>query len=92
MVGLLDLVAWDGTTPSGVAARQEAERALRVAIAGLKEDYQEVIRLRYMQELPVADVAARMNRTEGAVHMLCNRAIKKLREAMGRASKYYGSK
>jgi RNA polymerase sigma-70 factor, ECF subfamily len=88
---LLDLVAGDDTTPSRRAARREAERALRVALAGLEEHYQQVLRLRYLQALAVADVAARMGRSEGAVLMLCQRALKKLRAAMGNASDYLGS-
>ena len=89
---LLELTACDEHSPSGSVARRESERALRVALAGLNEDHQQVLRLRYLEEMPVAVVAAQMNRTDGAVHMLCNRAIKKLRDSMGRVSKYFGSK
>ena len=85
---LLDLVATDENTPSGSAARREAERALFVALAGLKDDYQTVLKLRYLEGLPVERVASRMDRSHAAVHMLSKRAIKKLRKAMGSASHY----
>ena len=89
---LLELTACDEHSPSSLVARREAERALHVALAGLKEDYQQVLRLRYLEGLPVAAVATQLDRTDGAVQMLCNRAIKKLQEAMGRVSKYFGNK
>ena len=92
VVTLLELVANDEHTPSKSAARREAEVALHLAVAELKDDYQQVLRLRYLEGLPVTAVAAQMDRTDRAVHMLCSRAVKKLRKAMGRASKYLSSK
>jgi len=83
VVALLDVVAVDSHTPSRSAAGHEAVSALQVAMAGLKEEYREALRLRYLDGLAVADAAARMNRTERAVQMLCNRALKRLRQVMG---------
>lgn len=89
---LLDLIAVDFATPSQSAMRREAEQVLRVAIAGLPEHYRQAVELRYLKGRPVADVAARMGRTEGAVQMLCQRALKRLRDEMGNASQYLSSR
>jgi RNA polymerase sigma-70 factor (ECF subfamily) len=62
------------------AELHELERAM----AGLPEDYQEVIRLRLLLELPTADVARWMGRKEGAVRVLLHRALKALRSKMVR--------
>ena len=45
-----------------------------------------------MEGLPVADTAARMKRTEGAVCLLCHRGLKRLREHMGSTADYFGPK
>jgi RNA polymerase sigma-70 factor, ECF subfamily len=82
---LLDLVAVDFATPSQSAMRREAEQVLHVAIAGLPEHYRQAVDLRYLKGRLVADEAARMGRTEGAVQMLCQRALKRLRDELGNA-------
>jgi RNA polymerase sigma-70 factor (ECF subfamily) len=78
-------------TPSRSAARRERARALRVALSGLKEVYRQAINLRYFECLSVADVAAQMSRSEGAVLMLCQRGLSKLRKALGSLSQYLSS-
>ena len=85
---LLDIVAKTEGTPSRSVARRDRERAVGIALAGLKKDYRDALALRYLEGLPVASIAKRLDRTERAVHMLCNRGLKRLREAMGSASAY----
>ena len=63
-------------------ARRAQLTAVRQALAGLPEDYQEVIRLRLLLELPTATVAAWMGRKEGAVRVLLHRALQALRARM----------
>jgi RNA polymerase sigma-70 factor (ECF subfamily) len=89
---LLELLNVNEWTPSRSVAGREAISALQVALAGLKEDYREVLRLRYIEGLPAAETAARMNRTEHAIHMLCQRAMERLREALGRSSQFFSRK
>lgn len=89
---LVHALAVDNQTPSRIMARRDGAVAIRVALAGLKDEYREALRLRYDENLPVVEIAARMGRTERAVHMLCNRALKKLREAVGSASLFRQSK
>jgi len=81
---LESLLAFDGDSPSGCAQRREDEILLADALADLPNDYRDVIVLRHIDGLPFEEVAARMGRSAGAVRMLWLRALKKLREAMGK--------
>lgn len=92
LVGLLELLEVHERTPSRSVAGREAIRAVQVAMAGLKAEYREALRLRYVEGLRVAETAQRMGRTDRAVHMLCHRALQSLREALGRSSQYFSSK
>jgi RNA polymerase sigma-70 factor (ECF subfamily) len=88
IVGLLDLLPVSGRTPSQSVARREAVAAIRVALASISEDYRLAIRHRYLDGLDVKETAKRMKRSERAIHMLCNRGLKALAEAMGSASMF----
>ncbi len=88
VLALLDLVAIHERSPSRSAAGHEAVSAVRSAIEKLKPDYRTAIQYRYLDGLSVADAAARMNRTERAIHKLCSRGLQRLRESLGDASKY----
>ena len=72
------------TSPSERAARSEALDRMKTAIGELRTDDQEVIRLRCFEELPHAEVAERMGRTETAVRILYCRALKNLRAVVAR--------
>ena len=89
---LLALLAADDHTPSRSIAGHEAAGAVQSAINGLKDEYREVLRLRYFDGLTVTETAARMGRTEPAIHMLCHRAVGQLREALGSASQFFSKK
>jgi len=88
VVDLLDRLAIHDHTPSRSAARHEAASVVRVALAGLKNDYRVALNLRYLEGLPVAEAAAKMKRTERAIHNLCYRGLKQLREALESQSHY----
>lgn len=88
MIPLLEALAGDQPTPSKVATGQELESALRQAIASLYPSYREALELRYLLGLSPSEVAARLNRTEEAVHKLCSRAVQALREAVGDLGQY----
>lgn len=88
IASLVAVVAEDTHTPSRSAAQHERQRAVQVGLASLKDDQRTAVTLRYLDALPVADIAERMDRTEHAVHMLCNRGIKKLKGILGSWSKY----
>ncbi len=56
---------------------------LRSAIGELKPEYQDVIILRFIEDLPLTEVAAAMEKTEGAVKLMQHRAIKALKKMLG---------
>lgn len=87
-VELIQLVSAGISTPSRIISREEAFRALYIAMAELPEDYQQVLRLRYLQGLSVEETAAAMDRTADSVRAVANRAKKKLREVLGRMSDF----
>ncbi len=82
---LLDRVGDDEPTPSQMVRDDEAKGLLMACLAKLPEHYREVLQLRYIEERPVAEVAEVMKRGDGAVAMLCQRALKQLRVAMNDA-------
>ncbi len=89
MIELLDILAVHERTPSRSAAHRELVRIVQDALDELKEDYREVLRLRYIQSLSVADTAQKMGRSDGAVMMLCNRGLQQLEEAIGDPSRFF---
>jgi RNA polymerase sigma-70 factor (ECF subfamily) len=74
-----------GETPDEVVMRAERLRTVERAVEELHRDYQEVIRLRVILGLPTSVVASWMGRSEGATRVLLTRALKALRERVGRS-------
>ena len=62
--------------------QSERIREIGHALTSLPPDYQEVIRLRVILALSTADVAAWMNRSEGAIRVLLHRALTTLRNQL----------
>ncbi len=71
-----------GPTPSQLVMQKELQLQVADAVARLPEDYQEVVILRNLQQLPFDEVAERMGRSRPAVQMLWMRAIRKLQEIL----------
>lgn len=88
VIDMLQMLAADSRTPSREARMHEAMAAVQSALENLKEDNREALRLRYLEGLPVAELAERMGRSEGAVHMLCTRGLQSLREELGDLSRF----
>lgn len=61
--------------------QQETERLLK-AIRRLSPDRQQLILLKYLEDLPNAEIAVIMSRTEGAIKSLYHRALIALREEL----------
>src|SRR5262249_10332635 len=76
-------VAGDGSSPSQELDRRERVARLLALIERLRPDYRDVIALRYLENLPYAEVAARMHRSEEAVRKLCERAFRRVRAECG---------
>lgn len=67
---------------SSLAEKHERKAALRDAIVQLPIDQQEVLILRFWEQLSHAEVANLMGRSEGAIRVLQHRALKALRAAL----------
>lgn len=79
------LEAWlaaDSTTPSVRAERQERLLNLAEALARLPEDQRTALELRHLRELPVQEVASRMDRTPTAVAGLLRRGMAAMRHTL----------
>jgi RNA polymerase sigma-70 factor (ECF subfamily) len=62
------------------AERADEQRRLRRAIARLTSEQQQVLVLKFIEEMSNAEIAAIMNKPEGAVKALQHRALTNLRE------------
>jgi RNA polymerase sigma factor (sigma-70 family) len=91
LIALVELLGASSNTPSRQAATSEAAQFLELALATLPPDYEKVIRLYDLEGLPAEEVGRRMNRSEGAVYMLRARAHDRLKESLGRESKFFST-
>lgn len=64
-----------------VDAKMELERAMK-AIRKLKPEYQDVVIMRFIEELSLKETAEAIGKSEGAVKLLQHRAIKELKELL----------
>jgi RNA polymerase sigma-70 factor (ECF subfamily) len=85
---LLERLQADSGTPSRLVRRQEALGAVVTCVADLPETYREVIRLRFLEGLPVEEVAARLGKSKAAVVALSKRALDALRSSMDRMGEF----
>src|SRR4030095_4255458 len=92
VLSLLDWIAADDTSPLSAVARSEAVAAWQVALAPLPRDQREAIQLRLLEGKSLDEAAAAMNRSPDAVRGLVQRGKQELKEALGRASQWLGTK
>lgn len=89
---LLDLMTASEQTPSRCVAGFEAIEAVRAAMDLLPDDQREAVRWVCIEGLSVHDAAARMDRSERAIHNLCYKAKLKLRELLETQSRFLSGK
>lgn len=86
-----DMISIDETEPA-VGGRlsmderfiqHEEVESIKRALLRLPEEYQEIIRLRVILEVPTQEVAEWMSKSAGAVRVLLYRALKALRREVG---------
>jgi RNA polymerase sigma-70 factor (ECF subfamily) len=85
---LLDQVYADSGTPSRIIRRQEALQALLASLPNLSESHRQVIKLRFLDGLSVADAAAQLGKSEDAIVALTKRALAALRAAIDRVGDF----
>jgi RNA polymerase sigma factor (sigma-70 family) len=66
-------------TPEQRAEEQEQHTSLLQAIEHLPSDQRELVRLRYVQELPLTQIAEMMGKSEGTVRKMLSRTLRRLR-------------
>jgi len=64
-----------------LGAKMEIER-VRAAIQKLKPEYQDVVIMRFVEDISIKEVAAALEKSEGAIKLLQHRAIKELKEKL----------
>jgi RNA polymerase sigma-70 factor, ECF subfamily len=80
------------SSPSRKIARGEGIDRMRQALQSLPHDYRAVLELRYIECLPLDEVARRLGRSPGAVAMLTLRALDQMHEVMGDSAQYFTKK
>jgi RNA polymerase sigma-70 factor (ECF subfamily) len=75
-------LATDHSSPSEQATRNEQLLLLAQALADLPEDQRRAVEMHHLRGRPVAEVARKLGRSEGAAGALLARGIKKLRERL----------
>jgi RNA polymerase sigma-70 factor (ECF subfamily) len=68
--------------PNEVLEREETVAAVRLALSRLESKEQDVLRAKYIEDLPARDIAQQMSITEKAVHSLLYRARNSLRQEL----------
>lgn len=86
---LLDELGCTTSTPSRHAASADVRRFVESALEGLPDDYATVVRMYDLEGKPVSEVASVLDRSEGAVFMLRARALDRLRETIGPATRFF---
>jgi RNA polymerase sigma factor (sigma-70 family) len=66
-------------TPERAALRQEELEQLQEHLATLSTAQQEILRLRFADELPCAQIAVRMHKSDGAIRSMLSRTLNLLR-------------
>jgi len=67
------------STPSAKLSRREMQAGMLVALARLTDEQRTVLRLRFLEERPAAEIATTLQKSEDAVYALCHRGLKSLR-------------
>lgn len=92
MAELVELLSDHSGTASHVMAKCEAVRAIQIGIAVLPDAQQRAVRLHLVEGKSLAETAAAMKRTPGAVSALVHRAKQNLRQTMGSSSKWLSTR
>lgn len=57
-------------------------KQIEMALAGLKQDYQDALIWYYLDDLPISEIAELMNKTENNVRVIIHRALNELRRKL----------
>jgi len=72
-------------SPEILAEEHFTQQQIRRAILKLPEDQQQVILMSFIEGFEYSEIASVLNKTEGNIRVIIHRALKKMREILGRA-------
>lgn len=72
----------DSGIGGSIEIKIQLERVMK-EIKNLKQDYQDVLIMRFVEDLSIKEVAAAVEKSEGAVKLMQHRAIKELKKVLG---------
>ncbi|HEV3143229.1 MAG TPA: sigma-70 family RNA polymerase sigma factor [Gemmataceae bacterium] len=78
----INLLAASMTTPTQAATRAERYSVLAEAIKSLPAETQNVLRWRYVENMPTKDIAKKLRKTDGAIRVLLTRTLHRLQDLM----------
>ena len=81
--GLINMLVASMTTPSKAFSRNVREARLQEALEQLPADQREALRLRYVENQPSKEIAARLGKSDAAVRVMLTRSLKKLQGLLG---------
>jgi RNA polymerase sigma-70 factor (ECF subfamily) len=76
----LEQTGGDEPAPLTVMESEEIRQSVHEALEGLPQDYQEVLVLKYLEEMPVLEISQVMGRSPKSVEGLLSRARKAMRD------------
>lgn len=81
--GIGQMIAASITSPSAAFSRQQKEFQLQELIAGLSEEAQQVVRLRYVEGRPTKEIAKELGKSDASIRVLLTRTVRKLQAEIG---------
>ncbi|MEE9296949.1 MAG: RNA polymerase sigma factor [Phycisphaerae bacterium] len=88
-VDLFARVSSPQDTPSKEVSTREAVDAVQIALAALPENYRTAITLRYVEGRSHDQIAKAMRKSRSAVNSLLFRGMRKLKELLGSAGRFF---
>jgi RNA polymerase sigma-70 factor (ECF subfamily) len=85
-----EIITDTNKSPEKLVEAQFTQQELRRVILQLPEDQQQVILLGFIEGLGYGEIAATLNKTEGNIRVITYRALKKMREILGKAGNTIG--
>jgi RNA polymerase sigma-70 factor (ECF subfamily) len=75
------------TSPSMAVSRDLRLAKVHDALGRLSSEQQQIVRLRFLENLPTREIAARMGKTDVSVRVMLSRTIKQLEEELGESAR-----
>lgn len=79
---LRDILVASMTSASAAFSKKIKHERIDLAMAELPEETREILKLRYIDDLPTKEIAERLGKTDGAVRVAITRAVDRLQKLM----------